>query len=142
MGRSVVKPEVIATRLGRLQEYLKILKGLRKHSQAEFVRNPLIRGSAERYLQLAIECCIDIGNHVISDEGLRKPQDYKDVFLILAEAKIVPLVFAKQRLVPMAGFRNRLVHDYLRLDPTEIHKILRTRLPDFQKFAKSFARFL
>ena len=137
----MVKREIISVRLGRLQEYLKILKGLRGYPQSRFSGDPLIRGSAERYLHLAIECCLDMGNHVIADQGLRKPEDYKDIFIILGEAKVIPSKFAAE-LVPMVGFRNRLVHDYLRLDTGEIYRILRTHLPDFQRFAKAFQRFI
>ena len=141
MGHSVVKPEVIATRLGRLREYVAILKSLRKYPRDRFVNDPVIRGSAERYLHLAIECCLDLGNHVIADRGLRKPQDYKEIFLIHGEAKILPSAFAK-KIAPMGGFRNILVHDYLRVDPIVVRKFLQTHLTDFERFAKAFAKYL
>lgn len=137
----MVKREIIAVRLGRLEEYLRILKGLKRYPRSRFLKDPLIRGSAERYLHLAIECCLDMGSHVIADRGLRKPEDYKDIFLILGESRIIPSKFAAE-LVPMVGFRNRLVHDYLRLDTGEIYRILQTNLPDFQRFAKAFQRFI
>jgi uncharacterized protein YutE (UPF0331/DUF86 family) len=137
----VVKREIIAVRLGRLQEYLKILKGLKRYPQSKFSVDPLIRGSAERYLHLAIECCLDMGSHVIADRGLRKPEDYRDIILILGEAKIISPKFSAE-LLPMIGFRNRLVHDYLRLDTGEIYRILQTHLSDFQRFARAFQRFL
>lgn len=137
----MVKREVISTRLNKLQEYVKILKQIRKHPQRRFLDDPVLRGSAERYLHLAIECCLDIGNHVIADRGLRKPQDYKDIFLVLGESKFIPLAFAK-RIAPMGGFRNILVHDYLRIDPTLVYRFLSTQLSDFERFAKAFARYL
>lgn len=136
----MVKRQVIGPRLSKLEDYFKILQGLRKYSRDQFLRSDLIRGSAERYLHLAIECCLDIGSHVIAERGLRRPEDYKDVFLILGEAKIIPSRFARE-LVPMVGFRNRLVHDYLRLDAGEIYHILQTRLKDFRRFARAFERF-
>lgn len=137
----MVKPEVIATRLGRLREYLTILKRLRTYPLHGFVNDPILRGSAERYLHLAIECCLDLGNHVIADRGLRRPQDYKDVFLILGEAKVISPAFAK-RIAPMGGFRNILVHDYLRVNPAAVHRLLSTHLADFERFAKAFAKYL
>ena len=138
----MVKPEIIAARLGRLQEYLKILGGLRRYAESRLTEDPLLRGSAEHYLHLAIECCLDMANHVIADKGLRKPQDYKDVFLVLGEAKIIPSPFVNKRLVPMVGFRNRLVHDYLHVDPKEIFRVLQDHLGDFRRFARAFERFL
>lgn len=137
----MVKPEVIAIRLGRLREYLKILKQLRKYPQARLVGDPILRGSVERYLHLAIECCLDLGNHVIADRGLRKPQDYKEVFVILGEAKLLPAAFAK-RIAPMGSFRNILVHDYLRVNPDVVYTMLHSHLSDFEQYAKAFARFL
>lgn len=35
---------------------------------------------------VAIEVCIDIGNHVIASGGHRSPQNYGDVFMVLADA--------------------------------------------------------
>lgn len=137
----MVKRQVVAERLGHLRDYLRVLKQLRRHPLKQFLSEPLLRGAAERYLHLAIASCLDLGNHVIADRGLRKPQDYKDVFLVLGEAKILPPAFAK-RLAPMAGLRNILVHDYLRVDPAKIHTFLKTHLGDFERFARAFERFL
>lgn len=137
----MVKRQVVAERLGHLQGYLKILKQLRRYPLKHFLREPVLRGAAERYLHLAIECCLDLGNHAIADQGLRRAQDYKDVFLVLGEAKMLSPAFAK-RLAPMAGLRNILVHDYLRVDPAKIHSFLKTHLSDFDRFARAFERFL
>lgn len=106
----MVEREIIATRLTRLRDCVTVLKRLRRVPLARFIHDPMIRGSAERYLHLAIECCLDLGNHVIADRGLRKPHDYRDIFLILGEARILPAAFAKH-IAPMGGLRNILVHD-------------------------------
>ena len=132
---------VISTRLNRLEEYLKILKGLQKYPLDRFKRDPLIRGSAEHYLHLAIECCLDMGNHVIADRGFRKPEDYKEIFLILGEEKFLPSKFAKS-LVPMVRFRNLVIHDYLRVDPAQVFQILQNHLADLRKLARAFGRLL
>ncbi len=137
----MVNPEVIATRLSRLREYVGYLRSLRRYPYRRFVSDPYLKGSAERYLHLAIECCLDLGNHLIADRGLRKAEDYREIFLILGEAKLLPPAFAK-RIAPMGGLRNILVHDYLRIDPKKVHEILLKRLADFERFAKEMARFL
>lgn len=137
----MVDRKVLSARLSRLEEYLKILRGLRKFPLNRFKQDPLLRGSAEHYLHLAIECCLDMGNHVIADRGFRKPEDYKDIVLILGEEKIIPLKFAKS-LVPMVGFRNKVIHDYLKVDPAQVFDILQNNLPDLRRFARAFERFL
>jgi len=43
------------------------------------------RRYVERTLHITIEACIDIAQHIISDQGFREPTSYRDVFLVLAE---------------------------------------------------------
>lgn len=137
----MVNPDIVATRLAALRQYLGYLRTLRRYPYRQFSVDPFIRGNVERYLQLAIECCLDLGNHLISDRGLRKAENYKDVFIILSEAKVLSKPFAK-RIAPMGGFRNILVHDYLKVDPRKVYGALQNRLPDLEKFAKAIARRL
>ena len=137
----MVNPHILASRVERLREYLGYLKSLRRYSYQQFSSDPFIRGNVERYLHLSIECCLDIGNHLIADRGLRRADDYKEIFLILGEAKILPRAFAK-RIAPMGGFRNILVHDYLKVDPRRVYEALEQRLPDFERFILLVAKFL
>lgn len=64
------KPELIRKRLQKLDEYLAILRKLRRYNLVEFVADPEHYGSAERFMQLAIEVCNDLGNHVVAELGL------------------------------------------------------------------------
>lgn len=66
----MVKPEVVRKRLNKLDEYLSILRGLQRYSFEEFVDDPEHYGSAERFLHLAIETVVDLGNHVIAEMAL------------------------------------------------------------------------
>lgn len=81
----MVKKELIVSRLERFREYIRILKSIQKRDLQTFTSDPFVHGTAERYLHLSIECLLDIGNHVISDHGYRKPESYAEVFQILQE---------------------------------------------------------
>ncbi|MBP1746913.1 MAG: hypothetical protein H6Q54_1528, partial [Deltaproteobacteria bacterium] len=111
----MVKPELIAARLERLREYIKTLKAILKYDVEKFKSDVFVYATAERYLQLSIECLLDIGNHIISDRGYRKPDTYADVFQVLADEKVISKKLLRE-LDGMAAFRNVLVHDYLRID--------------------------
>lgn len=67
---SIDEPLIYA-KIGRLKQYLGYLGELRKSSLGDFKEDFRISGSAERYLQVAIECIIDIGNEIISSLQLR-----------------------------------------------------------------------
>ncbi|MCP4372095.1 MAG: DUF86 domain-containing protein, partial [Deltaproteobacteria bacterium] len=111
----MVRPEIIRKRLHKLDEYLSVLYGLQKYSFDEFVSNPERYGSAERFLQLAIEVISDLGNHMIANLNLGVVDWYSDIPKILAEHKYIDSVQQKS-WTQMIGFRNILVHQYIDID--------------------------
>ena len=64
---------------------------------------------------IAIECAVDIANHVISSENYRFPKNNADSFVVLVEEGVVNPAL-RERLRAMARFRNRLVHLYWEID--------------------------
>lgn len=139
-GRKV-NERIVTNRISKLREYLKVLKELQKASFEEFTSNPRVRYSAERCLHLAIECTINIGNHIISALQMRKPEEYHDIALILEENGVIPSEFAEE-FVKMIRFRNILVHDYVGLDVSKVYSFLQGRLRDFELFIEYITEFL
>lgn len=137
----MVKPDVIKKRINSLEEYLEILRGLQKYSLEEFLSNPEHYGSAERFLQLAIETTTDIGNHIISSLKLGEVNWYSDVAILLEEKKYITPGL-REKWIRMIGFRNILVHDYLDVDRKIVHHVLQNGLDDLEELKKSFAEFL
>ena len=68
--------------LTNLKFYLGELEKKKKVSSEEYKGNYDFQAIIERRLQKAIETCIDMGNHIISDENLRPAKGYRDVFLL------------------------------------------------------------
>lgn len=102
----------------------------------------LIRyGSAERFLQLAIEATLDIGAHLVADLKLGAIEVSRDVPYHLGDAGIVPPDL-RETWIRMIGFRNILVHDYLELDRHIVYQVLQNHLDDFRRLAQIFARSL
>jgi len=137
----LVKKELVAVRLEKLREYLGILKKIQQYGIERFKDDIFISATGERYLHLTIECLLDIGNHIISDYGLRKPDTYAEIFEILLENKIISKALFKE-LEGMAAFRNILVHDYLRLDLEKVYSILNDKLPSIEKLGMVFGCLL
>lgn len=104
-------------------------------------RDPTLRGAVERYLHLSAECVIDVAEIMISELGLRKPEEYKESIDILGEAGIIPDEFAFN-FSPVARFRNILVHEYAKIDLAEVHRHLRRDLEDFERFSKYIIDYL
>lgn len=88
-----------------------------------------------------IETCLDIGGHIISDEGYRVPESYADMFNVLQENAIIPEVL-REGLNKMAKFRNIVVHHYDKIDPNIVITILRKNLGDFNRFKTAIITYL
>ena len=130
----MIDPEPIQERLKLLAEYVADLEAVADTPLEQFLSDKKLRRYVERTFQLAIECCLDIGHHIISALGLREPNDNRDVFRVLVEAGFIPEAL-RPALERMAGFRNLLVHEYARLDPVIVYGILQKRIPDLKSFA-------
>jgi uncharacterized protein YutE (UPF0331/DUF86 family) len=124
-----------------LDKYLSFLKQISRFNLTEFTEDPRNYGSAERFLQLAIETTLNIGNHIISTHNFEAPQDYADIFIILSKHSILPKNFAEE-LNNMARFRNRLVHVYWEVDTSRVYNIIQSKLGDFEKFKRYITEFL
>lgn len=137
----MVRPEVIRKRLNKLDEYLEILKGLQKYSLDEFTSTPEYYGSVERFLQLAIETTLDIGNHIVADMGLGEVNWYSDIVAFMEEKHFISLDL-HEKWIRMIGFRNILVHDYLEVDRNIVYDVLQNRLGDLEELKQVFAALL
>ncbi len=137
----MVNYQKIEKQLQMLNKYLEILKQLSNMNLSQFAQDPRNYGSAERFLQLAIETTLNIGNHIIATHDFEAPQDYLDIFIILSNHNILPRHFAEE-LTHMARFRNRLVHIYWDIDPDRVYKIIQTKLGNFEAFKRYILAFI
>ncbi|MGQ9532537.1 MAG: type VII toxin-antitoxin system HepT family RNase toxin [Desulfotomaculales bacterium] len=132
----MVDKELLTEKLRLLSEYIADLEEQKTISLAELRQNKLLRRYIERTLHLAVEACLDIGNHVIADLNLREPADYKDVMAVLTEAGYLPPAKLTD-FKKMAQFRNVIVHDYARIDPEILYAILQNNIGDLRLFARA-----
>lgn len=137
----MVKPEVVRRRLERLTEYLTVLKRFQDYDLETFLSDPEHYGSAERFLQLAIEATLDVGSHIVAEENLGTIDQSRDVPRRLREHGDISEDL-EQRWIRMIGFRNILVHEYAEVDRGLVYQIVCERLPDLEEIRKIFARFL
>ncbi len=134
---------VIAERIERLRDEIAYLKAERDGvlSLEDYRANVRLKKAVERSLQVAIEICLDIGRRIIANEGLRHPEENRDVFVVLHEAGIVPQDLLPA-LINMARFRNLIVHDYARIDDAQVYAILKRHLDDFERYAQAIVEYL
>jgi uncharacterized protein YutE (UPF0331/DUF86 family) len=131
----------IEAKLRDLKKYVQLLETYRKESKGKLEKDATLRGAVERYMQLAIEIVIEIGEMIIAKEGFKKPETYREVIEILGMEGVLQRAFAK-RLAPSAGFRNILIHRYGEIDIHELYSHLQKDIKDFDTFARQIAKYL
>ena len=86
-------------------------------------------------LQLAIQGCVDMASHIISDAGWTVPATLAEFFDVLAEHKIISWELG-ERLSKMAGFRNIIIHEYETIDFKKVYNILTKDIEDIYLFLR------
>ena len=130
----------IERRLDELSGRLARLEPLKSKSKAEFDADPYLRDIAERNLEVAAQCVLDVSHRLISLAGGPRPRDYYEAILHLGELGVLPPDFAAH-LAPLAGFRNILVHEYLEVDWQEVYRNLQ-QTGDLAQFAEMVRKWM
>ncbi len=129
-----IDKELVQRHLKQLRESVQILRGLGQTEREKFISDYHIYGLAERYLQLAIEECLQICGVLIASFGLRRPEGYHELLSIVASQHIIPQVMA-YRLEILTNLRDTLVHDPGTLNHDLLYDHIQQRLDDLEAFA-------
>ena len=137
----MVDRALMGRKIAQMETYLGQVKEFSPTSLAAYKNDWKTQRIVERTLQILIELCIDIANHIIADGKMRLPQGYADTFGVLAENRVIGRRLG-ERMGRMAKFRNVVVHQYERIDPAIVVSILNRNLGDFENYKKTILKFL
>ena len=90
-------------------------------------------------LHMAIQNCIDIAAHIVSEEGYGVPGSSNEMFYLLEENGLLerPLT---EKMVKAVGLRNLIVHEYGKLDLKRIHLLAQEEIIDLDHYIKNLLR--
>jgi uncharacterized protein YutE (UPF0331/DUF86 family) len=133
--------ELIQLRIDVIERNLQEIASIVKEGYENFSKSFRNELAAKHALLESIEACVDIANHIIAVKGFRRPTDYKDVFKILQEKKII-VGNLSIKLQEMAKFRNLLVHRYAELETKKLFKIMKDDAKDIKEFVHVILNFI
>jgi len=116
-----------------MEEYLKQVKEFAGISLEVYSNDWKVQRIVERTLQMVIESCVDIANHIISDKEYRIPDGYADTFKVLYEEGILRQDLF-EIMEKMAKFRNIIIYHYDKVDEAIVVGISERHLNDFSFF--------
>jgi uncharacterized protein YutE (UPF0331/DUF86 family) len=119
-----------------LNSYLAQLQSVQNLDPATVTPFDMQDAAVQRWLQLSVQCCIDLGDSLLGRLNEPEPPRSRDVFQALARRGIIDpgLVGVLERLV---DYRNALAHAYASLAPAETWRRVREGLPVMAAFAQS-----
>lgn len=121
--------------------HLDKLKPVTEHSFDEYISDFYLKTSAERLIQLILECASNINSHVVIEQGERPPEDYTSSFIRAAEVGLITHELA-EKLKGSGGMRNIIVHEYMDIDDKKIHGILPVAISHFKEYIRQVDDFL
>ena len=135
-----VDPQVVRRHLLALDDALQRLRAHQGCTEGDLAVDGDRRWVVERGLQLCAQNALDVATHIAAGLGHDVP-DYASAIDKLGDLGILPAEFAAS-FRGIAGFRNVVVHGYLGLDVSIVHRLLHSGLDDFVAFATHVNRHI
>lgn len=133
--------DLVRRKLARLNMYIDELAPIAQKSFNEYLSKHYFKFSAERLIQLIVECASDINNHVVVESGKRPPEDYTSSFVRAAEVGLISHELA-QKIKGAGGMRNIIVHEYMDIDDEKVYGTLPIAISDFKEYLRQVDAFL
>jgi uncharacterized protein YutE (UPF0331/DUF86 family) len=137
----LVDKALILRKISELETYQKQIREFADITLQNYKEDWKTQRIVERTLQMMIETCADIANHIISDAEMRVPTGYSDTFKVLFENNFIDKELFSI-MEKMAKFRNIIVHQYEEVDAEIVITILKKHLPDFERFKETVLSYL
>lgn len=134
----MVDRDTFERRLCKLEELLRDLRQLARIDRERFLEDRGLQAQAERWLQLAAECVVDLAFQLIADRGWSTPETKREAFETLERQGVISPELADD-LAAWAGLRNVLVHLDLKIDHSQLYRTLTGELDQLEDFARALA---
>ena len=141
MSPGKIRLKTVTAKAELIREMLAAMATLPLASEVEFAADPRMVAAGESFLRRSLEGLLDLGRHVLAKGFGQVVPDYAAVAAELANRGILPSeTAAKLRL--MARYRNRMVHFYDDVTPSELYRILTGERQDVEEVLAALQRWL
>ncbi len=132
----MVDNELIIVKASSIKKHLNRVKGKRNTDLQTFLKDLDRQEIILFNLQMAIQNCIDIAAHIISDEGFGVPGSTNEMFYMLEENGYLNRDIT-EKMVKAVGFRNLMVHEYEKIELDQVFKVAQKDIRDLNEYLKS-----
>lgn len=133
--------QVVRRKLSRITENLLDLEPVAAKDLGWYLASRMQRKATERMLQETVDDAVDVNLHMLTAAGVPAPTDYHKTFVEAGRHGVIPTILA-ERLAPAAGLRNRIVHEYDRLDDAQVLAAVKHAVTDFREYVARVEEWL
>ena len=130
--------EIIGAKIETLRRCLQRIRGKIPVSAGLLLDNYDLQDIISVNLERAVQICVDLASHIISESDLPAASSMAGAFDALQKLGLISEELAG-RMKKAAGFRNIAVHAYQEINWDIVFSIITTRLTDFMEFGKAIA---
>lgn len=136
----MVDEDIVVDKLRHINEYTNDLKQLRGMSKEAYIADMMTQRAVERTFMNLIQSCIDLAQHIRSEESLAPRGTSKKEIEALGEAGIISWR-TQDKMEEAVGFRNILAHRYGDVNHDVVYTVLHNDLHWFEKFQQEIAQW-
>ena len=137
----VVDRDLILAKAGSVKKHLNRIIQKQEVDLRVFLEDMDRQESILFNLQMAIQNCIDIAAHIVSDEGLGLPGSTSEMFYLLEENGYLDGALS-EKMIKAVGFRNLILHEYGKIDLEQVFEVAQNDLRDLNDFLVAILRKL
>jgi len=135
----MVDRAIMTARIGQIERCLGRIERKRPKSLDDFRNDQDSQDILIFNLIQALQGCIDLAAHIVSDEGFGMVGSTNEFFYLLEEHGVITPELT-EKMVRAVGFRNLCVHEYGRVDLDRVYDIAATGSSDIREFLRMVVR--
>ena len=137
----MVDKDLLLAKASSVKRHLKRVKEKSKVDSKAFLADVDGQEIVMFNLQMAIQNCVDIAAHIISEEGLGIPDSISEMFYLLEENGYLDKRLT-EKMVKAVGFRNLIVHEYAKIEHKQVFDIAHKDVSDLNEYLRSIFKKL
>lgn len=137
----MVDRDLILAKASSVKRHLKRVTEKRNIDLQTFLKDIDCQESILFNLQMAIQNCIDVAAHIISEEGFGVPGSTNEMFYLLEENGYLDTDLT-EKMVKAVGFRNLIVHEYGKVELKQVFEVAQNNIEDLNEYLRSIFKKL
>jgi uncharacterized protein YutE (UPF0331/DUF86 family) len=136
-----VDKDLILAKAGSVKSHLNRVIEKRNVDLDSFIKDIDRQESILFNIQTAVQNCIDIAAHIISEESFGVPGSTTEMLYILGKNGYLDNDLT-QKMVKAVGFRNLIVHEYGKIELEQAYEIAQNDINDLNEYLKAIFKKL